>query len=313
MGHPEKAHGAACFSLLGADIDVRGIDRAGRGFVAWLRATPVATDLEIAHGRGDFVVEETGSVPVLRVKNDAKKPLIFTADMLLEGGRQNRAVERTVIAAVGSSLDVPVRCVERKRWGTSRVTGGDRFTTMGTPTRNVRTTFTRMKSASMRVRGDYALDQNGVWHTVREELEKSRVTSMTESYTALLYDGGAEERRASARTLVDKAPPDANGALVVDAESARWIELLPNRHALSVIAPPLLEELLAPGLVVDDEDVDEIVRAVFARAATAQVRLLGNPKGALGETYAFVDDRVVGAATLYDGAVAHVVAAVERV
>ena len=62
---------------------------------------------------GTVSIDETQSVPVLRLTNNGLKPVLFPAGDTVIGGAQNRALNVTVIAAPKTTVDVPVSCVER--------------------------------------------------------------------------------------------------------------------------------------------------------------------------------------------------------
>ena len=96
-------------------------------------------------------------------------------------------IESSVVLGPGSTVDVPVRCVEKGFAGTrsmgSRPTDS-RFTDRraASPARRL----ARSKAESLRAHGRYALDQGAVWTHVDDELERTQVRSSTHSYTDFL-------------------------------------------------------------------------------------------------------------------------------
>lgn len=54
------------------------------------------------------------------VFNNADRPLILLERQGLEGAKQNRVLQKTVIIPANRSLTVPVNCVEKERWNYNR-------------------------------------------------------------------------------------------------------------------------------------------------------------------------------------------------
>lgn len=62
-------------------------------------------------------VSEGGSVPNLRVVNRTDHNVLLFDGEELKGAKQNRILNTSILIAAGSTLDVPVSCTERGRWG----------------------------------------------------------------------------------------------------------------------------------------------------------------------------------------------------
>jgi hypothetical protein len=61
-------------------------------------------------------VSEAGQVPYLLVANCGDLPVFFLEGEEVRGGRQNRVLCGSVLAAAGSRTHIPVVCTQRKRW-----------------------------------------------------------------------------------------------------------------------------------------------------------------------------------------------------
>lgn len=61
-------------------------------------------------------VRETGSVPTLHFSNKTGKEVLILQGEYAEGGKQNRMMAANVYMAKDFEGDVPVRCVEERRW-----------------------------------------------------------------------------------------------------------------------------------------------------------------------------------------------------
>lgn len=77
---------------------------------------------------------ESASVPQIQVHNPTATPLLIPAGKVLSGGRQTRTVNVSILVAAGSTIVIPVSCVEAGRWnGQRRFTDSKRL-----PSRMVR-------------------------------------------------------------------------------------------------------------------------------------------------------------------------------
>src|SRR5260370_19582317 len=57
-----------------------------------------------------------GSVPELRLENNADLPVLLVDGEGLVGGKQNRVLNLTILAAAQHTTVIPVSCVEAGRW-----------------------------------------------------------------------------------------------------------------------------------------------------------------------------------------------------
>ena len=61
-------------------------------------------------------VSEEGEIPSLVVENMGDKPVLFVEGEEVRGGKQNRVLCRSVLAACGRATRIPVVCTEPRRW-----------------------------------------------------------------------------------------------------------------------------------------------------------------------------------------------------
>lgn len=109
-------------------------------------------------------VRETGSVPSLLVENQGDKPVFAPAGMYLRGGGQDRMLAVSIVIEAHTSGEIPVRCVERNRWNPRK----------GQP---LETPETGVFAASTAIEGTVHTLQEGVWDTVADFAEATRVSS----------------------------------------------------------------------------------------------------------------------------------------
>ena len=152
-----------------------------------------------------LVIDEldAASVQALLATNPTDKPVLLVEGEHFLGGKQNRAVNASVLVDSMSSLKVPVSCLEQGRWGRRKAwQRAEAFA----PAR-VRATKRAGVSRSMRESGSRLGNQEGVWEEVGATLRSEGVAS----HTAAAADLDATDRWQSSRAeavakLVDKGP-----------------------------------------------------------------------------------------------------------
>ncbi len=129
-------------------------------------------------------VSESGSVPELLVRNRAKQSILILDGEELVGAKQNRIVNLTILVAAGSTLHIPVSCVEAGRWAhQSRefAAAGRAHYAAG------RARKLEHVSYSMSACGTRDADQGEVWEDIEEKAHRLHVDSPT-SAAAAMYD-----------------------------------------------------------------------------------------------------------------------------
>jgi hypothetical protein len=282
---------------------VQDVVRIVRG-EAWLAVTPGAP-IPLAEGARALRVEESGSVPVLRVLNDHDVAVLLSGDVVMRGGLQTRAVERSCVVPARTAVEVPVRCVEKGRW--SPLGGEQRMHASETTGVRMRTTLAQRRSQSVTRGGGYTADQHEVWNTVDQELTRTGTVSGTSSYAAYM-DGAREAQVKRARAARVAIPERANAAVIFPRAGGFWLEALPDRDALTSRSEALLAELFdeAPG--PDRHERGTRVDEVHSLVAWLWMRALepvAPVEGTLGRSYAVVAEGAGGQLLMIDRALAH--------
>lgn len=65
---------------------------------------------------GTVAIHEKGTVPSLRLTSRSSEPVFAPAGSYLRGGGQDRMLVVSVVVAGDTDVDIPVRCVEARRW-----------------------------------------------------------------------------------------------------------------------------------------------------------------------------------------------------
>lgn len=125
--------------------------------------------------------KESGSVPVVVIRNAGRKPIYIMAGEIIVGGKQDRMVSFDVLIPAGKEVEVTVRCVEHGRWhGKSQEfkSGG------AVGGKGVRTAL-QFK------------DQQDVWNEVSKACAENSVSSESGTYNAILSSEEVEQRSKS--------------------------------------------------------------------------------------------------------------------
>jgi hypothetical protein len=97
------------------------------------------------------------------------------------GAKQNRIFNASFLVSPGSTVELPVSCVEQRRWHYDRSRD---FTSSGTTlTSSARRAKLHRVTASAIRRNSYAADQSAVWQDVDDYLERTSVTSTTSAFS----------------------------------------------------------------------------------------------------------------------------------
>ncbi len=106
-----------------------------------------------------------GSVPELRVTNQAAQPVLLLDGEEVCGAKQNRVLNTSLLIPAGKPLDVPVSCTEQGRW--SYVSPA--FSTSGHVMHaSLRGCKTRSVTKNLAADSGFASDQGEVWQGITE-------------------------------------------------------------------------------------------------------------------------------------------------
>jgi hypothetical protein len=313
-GRPPAAVAHLALRDLGLAWERLGTAEVGFGTAVWLRVTPVAAGLQVL-GRAPRPearaprIGETGQVPEIEVENRGGDPLLLPAHLVLAGGWQTRAVERSVIVSGGVTARVPVKCVEAGRWAPRDERTAGTFEVADRTGVRTRWSATRSMVEQLQFTGHFAAEQGAIWQQVDEELSRSPVGSRTRSYEAYLrwvkQPFVAEVRKAGIRPAAQ-----ANAVVILPRGGGFWIEAYPTDGALAEDADDLLADLFDPAARGEEADGPVDVDALLEDVWSARLRRLDDLPGLTGEGWAFTGGAgtaadALGAALVVDGALAH--------
>jgi hypothetical protein len=121
-------------------------------------------------------VSEQGSVPNLRVKNRADRDVIILDGEQLVGAKQNRIVNTTVVVPARETVEIPVTCVEQRRWHYT----SDRFSSGASHSySSLRSLKHSSVTRSLRSTGRHYSDQSEVWGDISAKAARMRTPTDT--------------------------------------------------------------------------------------------------------------------------------------
>jgi hypothetical protein len=295
----------SCASL-GLEWKVLSSHELPGGSLVWLHVSPNADDLAAAGAVRELVIAETGVVARLRVKNPCGRDVLLPSDVVVDGGKQARVVERSVIIPAFAEVDIPVRCVEAGRWHPRDAQTAQSFEVSSSVSSGTREHIAQLKQRSLRQRKRYDLDQGEMWNHVTSELDREELTSVTSSYTAVLVK--RQHRMDQARAREVKAPQGANGVAVIRPGGACWVEAFPSQgHVDAAVASFVADLLDEPAAPRPPQAVSPHERAASALGTMwgAHVIAVSTPEGTRGDSFAIDAEGVAGCVLLRGAELAH--------
>jgi hypothetical protein len=246
-------------------------------------------------------LDESGSVPELRVINGGARPVLILEGDELVGAKQNRTVNSSVLVAAESELVLPVTCVERGRWSyrSRAFSSGD-----GSPHLALRHLKSRTVHDSLKRGRGHRSDQDAVW----EEVERKASLHDAPSPTHALQDSRAHlsERLAAFEKLAEELPEGTRGVVVALGDRPVLIEVLAGPRSFARASRKLLSGYAfeAVGLgegggPPDPSSVKGLIEAA-AKARREEHRAVGS-----GRDVRFEADGISGYALVVERGVLH--------
>ncbi len=264
-------------------------------------------DEALARGLGEVTeVSEGGSVPELRFRNRADKPVLLVDGEELVGSKQNRILNMSILAPARSETLIPVSCVESGRWAW-------RARSSGTSNRAIYSKLRSKKvaqvSASLHEGGLRSSDQQSIWDDIAEKSERMNAFCDTGASSAI-YERHREDLEEFVAAL---KPQDGQaGAIFVINQRPVGIEVFQSARLFACFFPKLvrsygldaIDESDAPANSDDPHAVDVAEMLSGVREAQAsRFQAVG-----LGEDIRLEGGSMLGAALAADGNLVHLAA-----
>lgn len=173
-------------------------------------------------------VSESGSVPQLKVVNNAPIPVIILDGEEIFGAKQNRVVNTTIVIKEKSETTIPVSCTERGRWSSERgkwAAGAEGTrcsdSAIASKLRGIKQAFV---SDHLMCSGKYDSDQSAIWNEIRKMHNCSGTLSDTEAMKDI-YEAKANDLDAYLNAF--DLRPHQNGILVFVNGEVAGLDVIP--------------------------------------------------------------------------------------
>ena len=252
----------------------------------------------------DLIVSEleSASVPQIQVHNPTDNPLLIPAGKVLSGGRQTRTVNVSILVAAGSTIIIPVSCVEAGRWhGEHRFEDSKRFAS-----RRVRMDMQRGVARNVKNLRMKMSDQGAVWDSIDAELISRHLSSDTKNFLFAEESLNDEkERFAAVQELLNEGPePEQNGIAIAQGDEIVSVEMFASPDALKSSYEALIRSAIfdSPDKKVKSpsEDAVQAFLDQILSAETTEAAGVG-----LGIEYHIENDKFVAHALAYEGKFLH--------
>jgi hypothetical protein len=248
-------------------------------------------------------VSEGGSVPDLKVINNADVPLLLVDGEELKGAKQNRVVNTSLLIPAKSEAVIPVSCTEAGRWHYTYRHFEDSGHMMNAKARykkNMRV------SANLSSRGSYDADQHKIW----EDVDTLHRKSDTHSRTRAMFDAYEQKESELSEYLnAFNILPGQKGMLIFLNGHFFAIEYVSRGEAYAYlhekwIKSHAIEALSASAETGQVVDMELEARRFLAELALAEPTSTHKPIG-LGQDERFEQPRWGGAMLLYEDTPVH--------
>ncbi|MFM8553030.1 MAG: ARPP-1 family domain-containing protein [Acidimicrobiales bacterium] len=221
-----------------------------------------------------LVVSElpTATVPQLQVHNPGKVPMLIPAGRVLEGGRQTRTVNVSILVPAGATIIIPVSCVEAGRWH-----GGSAFRNSGRNlSRRARIAKQRGVTGNIRAYGSKHSDQGAVWDSVAAELSMRHLASDSSLYLeAERFVEDDPEMASLVKELLDKGVEDGQtGIAIAYGDKVVGVELFTSTADLAASWEALVRTAV---LDADTSRTDSEAKATVADVEAFLARVAAYP------------------------------------
>lgn len=193
--------------------------------------------LDEAIGQGSLVVTEvssSGSMPELRVVNNAGLPVLLLDGEELVGAKQNRILNTSILVKEKSETIIPVTCCEYGRWQYSSPAFAASPEVMPA---SIRSKKLRYVNDSLRLHREFKPQQRNVWNDIDGVHRRSGVNSFTGAMKDA-FDLKAAELEEYINIF--QPHPEQRGALFMLGGEVLGFDIVSRASAYKVLHPKLV-------------------------------------------------------------------------
>jgi ARG and Rhodanese-Phosphatase-superfamily-associated Protein domain len=243
-------------------------------------------------------ISEGGSVPTLKVSNRSEQLLFLMSGEQLQGAKQNRVLNVSIIVAANSDLPIPVSCVEAGRWRYQ----SHKFSSSGTSSHSyLRAQMSRQVTESYRQKGTPQSKQQAVWSEIARKLGKMESRSPSSALNQVYQD-----LESKLSTFVDSAAPaDCSGAVFAFGGRVVGMDMFDNSDTFQKLWPKIVRSYAIDAMEEQEpsQTTPREVAAWLEQALAANAEKFQSP--GLGDDLRLESETVVGSSLILDGEPVH--------
>ncbi|MFA0832602.1 MAG: ARPP-1 family domain-containing protein [Methanobacterium formicicum] len=195
-------------------------------------------------------VDDSGSVPELKVINWADVPVLLLDGEELIGVKQNRVLNTTILLKQKSETVIPVSCTEQGRWSYN----SRKFQESGNvASYRVRRSKSTTVTASLKMSGEFNSDQRAVWNEIDDMSRDARVTSSTRAMHDI-YKSRDEDLEKYHRSF--PVQNGQNGILVMVNGEVLGFDIVSSGIAYYVLHRKLLKSYALEAILHEEAEVE---------------------------------------------------------
>ena len=238
-------------------------------------------------------ISEGGSVPTLKVSNKAESPLFLMSGEQLQGAKQNRVLNVSIMVDSKTEIPIPVSCVEAGRWRYQ----SRKFSSSGTASHSsLRAMMAKDVTASYRDAGCPASKQGAVWGEITRKLGQMGSRSPSAALNQIYED---YEARLKKITEEIKVPAGSSGAIFAFDGRIAGMDLFDQSATFEKLWPKLVRSYAIDAMEKPEQSshlAREAVSAWLKIALTARSEKFRSP--GLGDDVRFESENLVGSSLL---------------
>ena len=245
---------------------------------------------------------ENAEVGSLLAVNPTDTPILIVDGEHFLGGKQNRAVNASLLIPARAERSMPVSCLEEGRWGQAQ--SYERDVVNASP--RIRRVIQEGVYDSVQREQAHASDQGSVWSEIADELQshqaQSSTSAATESHREIYRRDKA--RAAAAHELTELGPLPGQCGIAVS--QGRWItavEIFGARHLLAEHWGALIKSHLMEHPAHTGPPSADIALWVIRRFASMAAE--AGPGIGLGTDIRIRDKKRIGQALTYEESLVH--------
>ncbi|MFC2161241.1 ARPP-1 family domain-containing protein [Acidobacteriota bacterium] len=246
-------------------------------------------------------VSEGGSVPELKVKNEADIPVLLLDGEEVVGAKQNRVLNTSILLKEKSESIIPVSCTEQGRWSYSSKEFSDSGTVMSSKIRSLKADTV---SQSLEISREYRSNQSAVWDAIDEQSEKADSRSETGAMQKT-FESKKKDLDDYLKAFICKA--GQKGLLTFIGNELAGFDFISLEKAYRVLHPKLVKSY-AMDAILKQEGKDKKYKTDEAKTFIDEILKCTEKKYesvGKGWDYRFKGEEVVGSALKFGRAVIH--------